>query len=194
MVYNDYELLYLIEDNDEIAYKIMLEKYKPVIINKAKKYYAYLKSNNYSAILLEDFIIKGYECFHSSIKLFDVNRGYLFYSFFSTCLDSCYKNYMRQFLAKKNQPLLHYQELDFEIQDVKQADPYEYVDTVYLEENIKDYFYSIDIIDRAILELRLNDFRYQEITKLLGVSSSKISRVVKEFKNYLYKKGLTEVI
>ena len=98
---------------------------------------------------------------------------------------------MRQFLAKKNQPLLHYQELDFEIQDVKQADPYEYVDTVYLEENIKDYFYSIVIIHRAILELRLNDFRYQEITKLLGVSSSKISRVVKEFKNYLYKKGLT---
>ena len=43
MKYNDYELLDLIYDNDEVAYNIMINKYKPVIYNKALEYYTYLR-------------------------------------------------------------------------------------------------------------------------------------------------------
>lgn len=188
MDYNDYELLYLLEDNDEIAYDIMLNKYKPIIYNKAKGYYNFLKANNYSSLFLDDFIIRGYECFNKSIGSYDINRGYLFYSFFIKCLDSNYRNFLRSFLTKKNQPLLHYQELDFEICDVNQVDPYEYSDYLYLTDSIKEYLYSLDIVDRAILELRLNDFKYYEIIELLDVNYSKISRVVKKFKLYLENK------
>ena len=36
MKYNDYELLDLIYDNDEVAYDIMLNKYKPLIYIKLR--------------------------------------------------------------------------------------------------------------------------------------------------------------
>ena len=39
MKYNDYELLDLIYEHDEVAYDIMFNKYKPIIYNKALEYY-----------------------------------------------------------------------------------------------------------------------------------------------------------
>ncbi len=37
--YNDYELLYLINENDEIAKDILKRKYAPLIYEKSKEYY-----------------------------------------------------------------------------------------------------------------------------------------------------------
>ena len=42
--------------------------------------------------------------------------------------------------------------------------------------------YSLNLEDAAIIELRLNMFKYREIMSLLDVTSSKISRVLKVFK------------
>ena len=35
--YNDYELVYLAKENDELAYEILQKKYKPIILNLARK-------------------------------------------------------------------------------------------------------------------------------------------------------------
>ena len=40
-------------------------------------------------------------------------------------------------------------------------------------------------IDSAIIELRLNDFKYSEIMELLDVSSSKINRTIKMMRERL---------
>ena len=49
-------------------------------------------------------------------------------------------------------------------------------------DEVKDYLYSVSIEDAAIITLRINNFKYYEITKLLDVSSSHISRVIKAMK------------
>ena len=110
MKYNDYELLDLIYDNDEVAYDIMFNKYKPIIYNKALEYYNYLKDNKCSSragcvSLLLIMLLENY----------DPNKGSLFYSFLLVCLSSGFNLLYRNILKLKNRPLLKYKELDFEV-------------------------------------------------------------------------------
>ena len=35
--YNDYELIYLAKEKNELAYEILQKKYKPIILNLARK-------------------------------------------------------------------------------------------------------------------------------------------------------------
>ena len=127
MQYNDYELLDLIYENDEIAYNIMFNKYKPLIYARAKKYYNCALINDYVDLSLDDFINEGFLTLDRAIKHFDSNKGYLFYSFLFSCLNSNFNIMLRNLFSLKNKPLLHYQELEFEINDVKQVNPYDYI-------------------------------------------------------------------
>ena len=73
MEYNDYELLDLIYDNDEVAYNIMLKKYKPVIYGKALEYYNFLRNNHYEGVSVDDFYLEGVFAFYHAVKKFDYN-------------------------------------------------------------------------------------------------------------------------
>ncbi len=183
MKYNDYELLDLIYENDEIAYNIMLKKYKPVIYNKALEYYTYLKDNGYKGFTFDDFLQEGIVTFDHAVKSYDSNRGSLFYSFLLVCLNSNFNLMLRTLFSIKNRPLLKYQELEFEVKDSNGIDPYCHINNIDMHNKINEYLYSVSLLDSAIIELRLNNFKYKEIMKLLDVSSSHISRVVKKFKD-----------
>ena len=179
MKYNDYELLDLIYDNDEVAYNIMINKYKPIIYNKALEYYNYLRSNNYEGLTLDDFLEEGLITLNHAIKSFDSNKRSLFYSFLLVCLTSSFNLMLRKVFTIKNRPLLKYQELEYEVKDSKEVDPYDYIDNIDICNELNDYLYSVSLIDSAIIELRLNNFKYSEIMKLLDVSASKINRTIK---------------
>lgn len=182
MKYNDYELLDLIYEEDEVAYNIMLSKYKPIIYNKALEYYTYLKNNNYKGYTFDDFYEEGLIAFNRAIKCFDPYKGNLFYSFLLVCLTSNFNLLCRNIFRLKHKPLLTYQEIDYEIRDSTAIDPYVSIEEFYLNKKIKEYLYSINFIDAAIIELRLNNFKYQEISELLEIDNTRISRVIKTMK------------
>lgn len=187
MKYNDYELLDLIYENDEVAYNIMINKYKPLVYARAKKYYNRAIINNYIDLSLDDFINEGLLTLDRAIKNFDPDKGYLFYSFLFSCLNSNFNIMLRNLFSLKNKPLLHYHELEFEINDIKQINPYDYISLSFVYEKLKEYLFTIDFIDSAILELRLNNFKYREIVELLNVSSTRINRVINKTRKYLDK-------
>ena len=182
MKYNDYELLDLIYDNDEVAYDIMLNKYKPVIYNKALEYYNYLKDNKCTGFTFDDFYEEGIIAFNSAVKNYDPNNGSLFYSFLLVCLSSCFNILYRNIFKLKNRPLLKYQELDFEVKYSRAVDPYDSIGDLDMYNKLYDYLSDLSLLDSAIIILRINDFKYYEIEELLDVSSSRISRVVKAMK------------
>lgn len=182
MKYNDYELLDLIYDNDEVAYDIMLKKYKPIIYSKALEYYNYLKANHYEGFTLDDFLQEGIIAFNHAIKKFDSNKETLFYSFLLVCLTSGFNLMYRNIFRLKNKPLLEYQELDYEVRDSSSIDPYDSIGAIDIYNELDNYLYSLSIEDAAIIALRLNDFKYREIRELLDVSSSHINKVVKALK------------
>ena len=185
MKYNDYELLDLIYDNDEVAYSIMLNKYKPLIYTVAGKYYKYISYKNYTDVSFDDFVNEGFLAFDRALKNFDQDKGYLFYSYLLSCLNSCYIMMLRSLFALKNRPVLHFEDLDYEINDVSQVDPYDDINTLCFSDTLKDYLVNIEFIDSAILQLRLNNFKYREISQLLEVNSTRINRVMNKAKKYL---------
>ena len=85
----------------------------------------------------------------------------------------------RNILKLKNRPLLKYKELDFEVRDSRAVDPYDDIDNLDIYNKLDDYLDSLSQLDSAIITLRINNFKYSEISNLLDVSSSHISRVVK---------------
>lgn len=185
MKYNDYELLDLIYDNDEVAYDIMLNKYKPIIYNKALEYYNYLKDNKCTGFTLEDFYEEGIIAFNNAVRNYDPNKGSLFYSYLLVCLSSGFNLLYRNILKLKNRPLLKYKELDFEVRDSRAVDPYDDIDNLDIYNKLDDYLDSLSQLDSAIITLRINNFKYSEISNLLDISSSHISRVVKAMREKL---------
>ena len=182
MKYNDYELLDLIYDNDEVAYDIMLNKYKPIIYNKALEHYIFLKNNNYTGFTFDDIFLEGIVAFNNAIKNFDPNKESLFYSYLLVCLTSKFNLMFRDMFRLKHRPLLNYQELDYEVRDSNSVDPYDNIDILDVNKILNDYLYEVSFIDAAIIELRLNNFKYCEIEELLDVNTSQISRVIKNLK------------
>ena len=63
--FNDYELLYLINENDENAYNILYQKYRNFIFNVAKKYSYNTKK---FGIDINDLIIEGYMGLEKAIE------------------------------------------------------------------------------------------------------------------------------
>ncbi len=190
MNYNDYELLYLIEENDEVAYNVMILKYKPIIYKFAKIYSDYIKNNGYFCSY-DELVNLGIEALIDAIKSYDEERKVLFYSFFLVCLKHKYNLFMRSIFTNKNKLLTFYQELDFEIRDDIVVDPFEYVSCKDFEKLFMEYIYKLEFIDGCILMLRYNNFKYHEIVKLLDVSMAKISRVVNRAKNVFINKELS---
>lgn len=183
MDYNDYELLDLILENDEIAYNIIVNKYKKIIYSKASSFCLYLRSYyDSSFVSYDDLIAEGFIALNRAIRSFNPFKETIFYSYFLICLNSNFNLLLRSILAKKNVPLLSYKELDFEISDSSCVNPYDCLDADDKMEFLKEYLYNLGILDSAILELRLQKFKYKEIISLLEVTSSKISRVINKFK------------
>lgn len=184
MDYNDYELLDLILENDEIAYNIIVNKYKKIIYSKASSFCLYLRSYyDSSFVSYDDLIAEGFIALNRAIRSFNPFKEAIFYSYFLICLNSNFNLLLRSILAKKNIPLLSYKELDFEISDSSCVNPYDCLDADDKMEFLREYLYNLGILDSAILELRLQKFKYKEIISLLEVTSSKISRVINKFKD-----------
>ena len=68
MVYkdiNDYYLVDLICENDEISYGILFDKYKPLIRKIASKFYYNYNDYGYE---FDDFVQEGYVGFYKALK------------------------------------------------------------------------------------------------------------------------------
>ena len=156
MDYNDYELLDLILENDEIAYNIIVNKYKKIIYSKASSFCLYLRSYyDSSFVSYDDLIAEGFIALNRAIRSFNPFKEAIFYSYFLICLNSNFNLLLRSILAKKNIPLLSYKELDFEISDSSCVNPYDCLDADDKMEFLREYLYNLGILDSAILELRL---------------------------------------
>lgn len=191
--YNDYELLELFNEEDEIALQILVDKYMPLIFLTSNQYKQYLYQNQITEFILDDFILLGKQTLIYAARSYNEQIGVLFYTYFFRCLKSKFNTYCRSLMTKKNQPLFHYQSFDYEINDFC-------VITSYLDDNpelsilyldmqkmVKDYLLSLNFEQHSILELRFNGFSYQEIESLLSVNKSLITKTIANAKKYLFK-------
>lgn len=95
---NDYELLYLAKDDDQVK-DLIYQKYKNLIYYKARKYLQRNNTNNE----LEDYISEGTLALYETIDNYRDTTPYNIY--LNRCLDNALKNAFRKNNTKKSRVL-----------------------------------------------------------------------------------------
>lgn len=164
MVYkdiNDYYLIDMICENDELSYGMLFDKYRPLIKKIASNFYRNYKNYGYE---YDDFLQEGYLGFYKALKNFNLNKSVLFYTFVSLCVNRQLISFVNKISSKAyNYILLPLDEYDLIYTGVKENNDY------YLEELIKEVLNESSIEDASVFELRYNNFSYKEIEVLLDI-------------------------
>ena len=188
--YEDEELLYLIGENNESAYDILYEKYKPIISLKTKKYVNYGKK---IGLEYNDLFQEGMVGLSEAIRSYKDNKDTKFSSFATMCIDrkllSTLKRLGRQkhailndscsldtTLNKEGKPLLDFL---FTLED----DP---SSTLVGKEEIKDFYESIydelSDFEKSVFDLKISGLDYKEISGLLNKSYKSVDGAIQRIK------------
>lgn len=166
--YNDYELLYMVRENDEISYNELFSKYVPIVKKIAMDFYQNFKAFGYDP---DDFIQEGYLGFQRAVTSFDENKDILFYTFVTLCIHRSILSFCKRITCERKN--ISYYNL-VEIEDVSIADSFpdmgEYFSNRELLSDIWKVVYTFPLEYSCVFELRMNHFQYQEISELLDIT------------------------
>lgn len=184
---NDYEVVYMVRENDEEAREIIFNKYIPIVRRIASDYLALAKM---ARIEYEDLVQEGLIALNEAINKYNERSGVLFYTFLCVCIERRILTYCRKMNSSKHY-LLNTSLDDEYIYSVSDNDVFEaYFNEINLERKFVSFKNLFDIVESNIFELRYNGFSYKEISKLLDIPVStidgklcKIRRVLKETLN-----------
>ena len=186
---NDYELIYLIKEDNETAWNLMIKKYEGLIKKIASQYYNLSKGLK---IEYEDLVQEGRIGLCAAIKGFKVDKNVLFYSFAFLCIKREILSYITQQTSQKHSLLLKASSLQEEILDkgIVYEDPLSLMEDNYLTNKIIDFKHSLNFLEASIFELRYNSFSYRQIADLLEIDcktvDNRLLKIRKEFKKYLF--------
>lgn len=164
--YNDYELLYLIKDNNERALDIMMEKYKPLI-------WRVILNLRIDPFFHDDYFQEGLICLYRSIYLFNDRYNKTFTRFFELV-------WQRRAFTLKNSDKLMYEHVD-------SYDSFA-VNCFVLEEMVQEYKISLrydkfNDIDKEIYSMYFDDnFSIDYIDKKLHIGKKKIYNSIEKIK------------
>ncbi len=178
---NDYEIMYMIKENDEGARELLLKKYLPIVSKIASRYLPFVKT---LGIEFDDLIQEGMIALNKAINSYDDSMGILFYTYVSVCIERHIITYCKRADNKKNY-FLNYSISDDNCYSLK--DPKSSVDYFFNEKSAEDTFIRyknlFDIKYSSVFELRYNGFSYKEISNLLDISigtvDARLSRIRK---------------
>ena len=178
---NDYEIIYMIKEEDDNAKDIMFEKYKPIVDKEAIRL-----SGVASNIGLEkdDLIQEGYMALVSSLKNYDPTKNSLFYTYVSAAIKRKMLNLIRIHSSSKQIYLNESLSLDYSIsednsllnylEDEKARKPLEELVEKENDTELKIFLYGLPIMDACVFELKMNNFKTKEIAELLCTNKRNI--------------------
>ena len=176
---NDYEIVYLVRENDEESRNAILKKYLPIINKIASNYYDIVSGKG---VEYEDLVQEGLIALNDAIDRYQENNGAIFYTFATLCINRHLSTYCQRLNNNKNYCLNNSisEEYAFNV-----ADDFK-MDNVFDDMIIKEYLNLFTLEESSVLELRYNGFSYKEISKLLDISFNtindrlhKIRRIIK---------------
>jgi len=183
--YNDYELVYMVRENDDDSYAILFEKYLPIIRRIAGDYY---KSYSSYGSDLDDFIQEGYLGFQKALLSYDENKDVLFYTYVVLCIHRKLLSYCKRITCdSKNISNTNY--VDYE--SIPLMDDSPLLEDIFtnreLYHNIWDIVYTFSFEYTCVFELRMNHFHYDEISTLLDISVRRAQFIVRKIQQKLRK-------
>lgn len=169
---NDYEVMYMVRENDEDARGILFKKYLPIVGKIASKYTGF---TNRKGVDFDDLLQEGLIALNAAINGYEDGNGVLFYTYVSVCIERHLSTYCRRLDNKKNYFLNNSIDDDnyYFIMDSKSSIDYIFNESLAEEEFIRCKN-AFDIKHSSIFELRYNGFSYKEISRLLDISISTV--------------------
>ena len=189
--FNDYELVNMAQDNNEDAINMLHIKYKPLINKKCKKIYPYVSSKG---LEYDDLVQECLIGFEEAIINFKQDDDVTFYTFCNICMDRQLKSEITKLNRDKHKIL-------------NEAIPISVMDDSGEELNLVDFFVNdsndplkdilshekfMNLIRRlkgeltdfeeCVFELRLQDFDYREIAKILDKEPKSIDNALTRIK------------
>lgn len=192
---NDYELLYLVGENNEEVYNSIYAKYKPLIHRLAKTL-----CENYKSALVEydDLFQEGMYGLNNAIKSFNGKSGSLFYTLAKLCISREMNGYVAKMLRGKNMILSSAVSFDTPISKngfVVEDTLYSHDDSVELqfesiemEKYILDLKYELKDEYMPVYELKLNGFSNAAIANLLDLRYKDVDNYLRSIKKTLRRK------
>ena len=137
-IYNDYEILYLIEEGNELAFNLMFKKYEKYIWKMVFMYYPY----NHKT---EDLVQEGRLLLYKCIKTYNPILKVSFFSYFTICL--------KRYIFKEIKKPYYENEIElndniFDIEDGKNK--FERL-SLLLNQKEKDIYNWVFVFDKSIL-------------------------------------------
>lgn len=189
--YNDYELLYMVKENDETAYNLLYEKYKPLVISFARKY-----ANAYAnyGIDINDFILEGYIGLDNSINKYKDYDEYKFQGLVRTCINRQMQNLVREAKLKRNQILnnsLYYETLhrnnDLDFLEIKEDENSVNPEKKLIEmENINElynkYTFELKGLELEVFKLKVKGYNNNEIAVKLNRTVKAVCNAITRIK------------
>ncbi len=181
---NDYELLYMVEDEKDSIFNILLEKYKPLIFKMVSPYVSLFKKFGYE---IEDLMQVGYITLYKSSFLYHEYNEAMFYTYFKKSLNNAIFALVRFNSTNKKETLNRALSYDLELpnSDVR------YIDLLS-EKNISaDYTKELIIFKNSmpcelswVFELLYNGYNKNEISILLARTTSDVKRIFTKIKTH----------
>ena len=192
---NDYELLYLVGENNEEVYNSIYAKYKPLIHRMAKTL-----CENYKSALVEydDLFQEGMYGLNNAIKSFNGKSGSLFYTLAKLCISREMNGYVAKMLRGKNMILSSAVSFDtpiskngFLVEDTLYShdDSVEFkFESIEMEKYILDLKYELKDEYMPVYELKLNGFSNAAIANLLDLRYKDVDNYLRSIKKTLRRK------
>lgn len=179
---NDYELLYLISDNNEESNEIIFSKYKPVIEFYAKKYLPCVINKG---IDYNDLYQEGLIGLDSALENFKEQKNIKFSTFAFTCIERKILSAVKIASRKKHSVLNDSLSIDESINagditygDVISSDDINVEEKLIIKERQEelDKRLNLDLtsFEREVYKLRISGFSYDEISKKLNKTKKSI--------------------
>ncbi len=191
---NDYELLYLVSENNDDARDIFYSKYENVIKIKASKYKKYVESMGYD---FSDILQEGRLGLTNAINSFKEHKDVQFHTFANLCIDRQLATFIRDISRDKHKLLNTSISLDSTtnsvgrplteiILDERNIDP----ELSFIEAEEKEELYNkIDDIltttEKDVFDLRIQGFSYKEIANILDITPKAVDGTISRIKNKL---------
>ena len=186
--YNDYEILYMIGENDDDTFNLLYKKYYPLILKYARKYKNSFKKFGYE---LDDIMQIGYISLYKAVRKYKYYSENMFYTFLIKLLDNDYNieynkcsNYKNKCL---NDSISYDKEItgtDLSILDIVGKYDFDYVEDSDNYDKYLEFKNSLPFEASCNLELKISGYKDNEIEKLLDIKHEELLenyRVIKRF-------------
>lgn len=178
--YDDNEILYMVEENDEDAVDYLVDKYYDLVNVITKKYNFYDKK---MMIEYKDLHQEGLLGLLEAINTFDKNKNVKFNTYAYTCIDNRIKSMIRNNYTNKN--MMHNNAISLEDKG-EYLNFYNYVfeddsnpeEKILLKEQLKE-------INERLKKILTNVEYEIYILKLKGYKNEEIANTINESKRYV---------